>query len=45
MNISIAWTIDKLKITYEAVTNFRETEKLKLGSVRQLKGLGGMHSH
>ena len=32
MNISIACTLDKLKITLEAVTNFRETEKLKLGT-------------
>ena len=29
MNISIAWTIDKLKITWQDVTKLRETSNLK----------------
>ena len=37
MNISIAWTKDKLKIMLEAVTNFREPEKLPGGGHSNVK--------
>ena len=35
INTSIAWTVDKLKITYEAVTILEETEKLKWALIQE----------